>query len=185
IKAASEMEGWFGKPVSLAPPRKGGRTWRLVCRLGRSESLRLHVDSQEFPSHSVHPVVIQFPSLPQFVCESPSLDELMAEKVVAVTLRRYLGGRDLFDLWFHWLREDGREKKLPAIRQFLERKIRDRSLAREDFFRRLKGRLSSETPLLRAREEWRRYLPEAFQKESVENDIIARCRELPAIMEVR
>lgn len=181
IKAAGEIGKWFGKEATVTPPKAGGRTWRITCRLGRSEALRLHVDCQEYPAYSVYPIVVQFPSVPSFVFEAVGLEEIMAEKVIALAFRRYLGGRDLFDLWFHWLRFDDWISKLPEIRRLIGFKLKDRSLAREEFARRLEKRLSPGISLDRARAEWRRYLSSDFQKESVGQAVLESCRRLPGI----
>lgn len=181
VKAAGEIGNWFGKETTVTSPKGGGRTWRITCLLGRSEALRLHVDCQEYPAYSVHPVVVEFPSIQSFVFEAIGLDEIMAEKMIALAFRRYLGGRDLFDLWFHWLRLDDWTSKLPEIRKLIDFKLRDRSLARGEFLTLLKERLSTGLSLDRAREEWRRYLPSEFQKEGVQEAILESCRRLPGV----
>lgn len=179
MRAAAELERWLGSPIALTPPKAGGRTWRLTCRLGRAEALQLHVDSQPYPAQTTHPIIVQFPSIPPFVCEAIALDEIMAEKMLAVAYRRYLGGRDIFDLWFHWLRSDDWISRLAAIRDHLEKKLKDRSLSMPEFRRCLSGRLSPIGSLDRVREEWRRYLPSNFQRPSIEKTILAACERLP------
>lgn len=183
VKAASELEGWFACPVTLTPPKSGGRTWRLVVRLGRAESLSLHVDSQEYKVYRSQPIVIQYPSISSFVCEAMALDEILAEKVIAVAYRRYLGGRDLFDLWFHWLKDQGDSARWETIRGYLEEKLRERSLVYLEFFQKLKERLSRTAALERARSEWKRYLPADFQRPTVFEAILSSCRSLPGLLE--
>ncbi|MBI2339609.1 MAG: nucleotidyl transferase AbiEii/AbiGii toxin family protein [Deltaproteobacteria bacterium] len=178
IRARAELEGWFQSPVTLLAPERGGRTWRLTIRMGRAESVRLHIDSQKFAAHTSRPLVITYPSIPPFVCEALEIDEIMAEKIIAVACRRYLGGRDLFDLWFHWLRSEDWMSRSRLIFEFVERKMRERSLKGGEFWPLFKSRLSGEASLERARGEWRRYLPPDFQKPAVLNDIVARCRLL-------
>ena len=182
LKAKTELEGWFGSPVILRPPKTGGRTWRLTLRRGRSESLSLHVDSQPYRAYTMRPIVIEYPSIPPFVCEALELDEILSEKIVAVACRRYLGGRDLFDLWFHWLRSDAWADRKNSILELVTKKLRERSLKDDDFKRLLTTRLSENVSLNRARHEWKRYLPPDFQKATVFSEIVTRCRLLTEIV---
>lgn len=177
-RAAAELRGWFGKPVILHAPKETSRTWRLACRLSRSETLQLHVDSQPYRAYTSEPIVVSFPSIAPFVCEAMGVDEIMAEKIVALAFRRYLGGRDLFDLWFHWLRSDDWAARRGSISALLPKKLKERSLELSDFRRRLVERLSGKTPLDRAEDEWRRYLPPNFQKKTVAEEILAKTRRL-------
>lgn len=179
VKAAAELEGWFAASVILTPPKAEGRTWRLIVRLGRAESLRLHIDSQDDPAYTTQPIIMEYPSVPSFVVEAMSVDEIMAEKVMAVATRRYLGGRDLFDLWFHWLRTPEDVARRQTIRGYVEKKLKKRLLEYADFLRRLKERLSHTKMPERAQSEWKRYLPADFQKGSVFEAILSACRRLP------
>jgi predicted nucleotidyltransferase component of viral defense system len=183
VSAVAELEGWFASPVTLAAPKKDGRTWRLTVKLGRADSLRLHIDSQGFPAQSSQPLVIEYPSIPSFVVEALSLDEIMAEKVIAVAYRRYLGGRDLFDLWFHWLRSSEAPPARPtAIFNFIEKKLRDRGLSALNLRRRLAERLGDAPALARANAEWKRYLPRDFQTPGVLDAVISSCKRLPELI---
>ncbi len=177
-KAARELEGWFEHPVRLTPPRKGGRSWRLSCPFDRATSVQLHVDCQKERAYTTHPIVLKFPSLPSFICEAEALDEIMADKVIAVAFRRYLGGRDLFDLWFHWLRLDDWTVREGAILPLIRKKCKDRAILHENLARHLKERLSPKTSLDRARQEWRRYLPPEFHREGVEHDMLRSAQRL-------
>lgn len=178
VRAKAEIEGWFASPVDLLPPKKGLATWKLTVRLGRAESIALHVDSQPYKAYTSRPIVIQYPSLPSFVCSAVEVDEIMADKILEVAYRRYLGGRDLFDLWFHWLRSDTDAARRGAIFDLARRKARERKLDVNDVRDRLASRLSGKAPLERAREEWKRYLPPDFQRREVLEDILLRCRLL-------
>ena len=178
VKTRIELEGWFQSPVALVSPKAGARTWRLTARLGRAESIRLHVDSQSCKAHTSRPVVINYPSIPSFICEAIEVNEIMAEKIIAVAFRRYLGGRDLFDLWFHWLQADDWASRKAMILDLVDRKIRERSLRRTELAQVLKSRLSEKLVLQRAHEEWKRYLPPDFQRPSVLHDVVERCRRL-------
>ena len=180
-RARKELAGWVGREPLVTPPKEGKSTWRLTIRFGRAESIRLHIDSQRFQALTRHPIVIEYPGFSTIVVESLALSEIMAEKLIAVTMRKYLGGRDLFDLWFHWLRDGNHDMTAQAV-ELLARKLRDRKLARRDWHDALQRRLRKESSLDRAEEEWRRYLPQRFQKESVFSDIIEKCRTLPSLL---
>jgi hypothetical protein len=178
LRARAELERWLGAPVTARSPRAGGRTWRLTARFGRSESLSLHVDSQPFKAYSSRPLVIEFPSLPPLVFAALDLDEIMSEKLIAVARRRYLGGRDLFDLWFHWARSDAWEDRRAAVMDLLGRKLDERGISQKQVGASLRQRLSEGASLSRARDEWKRYLPVDFQKREVLDEIVSRCRLL-------
>ena len=178
-KAATELKNWFGSSVMLLPPKGNGRTWRMTCLLGRASAVRLNVDCQEYPAYTVHPIVLQFPSLSPFSFDAIELDEIMADKVIALAYRRYLGGRDLFDLWFHWLRLDDWSLRLPMIRQFIDRKLKDRSFSTAELHRLLQNRLSPKVAMERARTEWQRYLPADFQKKGIQEEMLKACGKLP------
>ena len=177
-RAARELEGWFGHPVRLTAPKKDGRTWRLSCPFDRATSAQLHVDCQTERAYTTHPIVLKFPSLPSFVFEAEGLDEIMADKVIAVAFRRYLGGRDLFDLWFHWLRLDDWTAREAAILPLIRKKCKDRSILHKNLVRHLNERLSPRASLERARQEWRRYLPSEFHREGVERDMLHSTQKL-------
>lgn len=180
-KGVLELEQWIGKKVILQAPRGTGRTWRLVCPLSRSETVSLHVDSQDQPALTSAPIVIQFPSLEPIVFETSSPHEIMADKVVALAERKYLGGRDLFDLWFHWLRKDDWQDFAPEIRNYYNQKIGGRKLDHAIVHQRLSERLMAPTSLARAESEWKRYLPPAFQRKDILDGIINACQKIPGI----
>ena len=178
-KAAEELEGWLDVKIILAPPKARGVTWVLTARMDGAAraNLRLHLDSQPYPAYSRAPMVIEFPGLTPFVVESISVPEIMADKLIAVAFRRYLGGRDLFDLWFHWLRHDKEPFESGGISALVLRKLSDRGLQKDDWARRFRARLMAKD-LDRARQEWRRYLPASFQGQAVQEDILSKVRAL-------
>ncbi len=182
MKARFEIEGWFGKPVILTAPKVGGQTWRMIVTLSPSESVRLHIDSQPFKAYTTRPLVIDQPPLSPFVCGTLELDEIMADKIIALACRNYLGGRDLFDLWFHWLRMETGKPRQKFILDLVKKKIRERKISLKELRRLLAERVGGKIVLARAREEWKRYLPADFQKVSILNEIVSRCRQLPEIV---
>lgn len=180
-RGGKELEAWFGVPARLTPPKVGKPTWRIVCTFGPAESVRLHVDSQKYPAHTRRPMIIRYPGISTFVIESLALEEIMAEKIVALAFRRYLGGRDLFDLWFHWLSEP-HNKMVEAVRGLLDHKLRERRIGNAALAGHLSRRLSTSPNLERARAEWKRYLPPNFQKPTIAEEIMERCRALPELL---
>ncbi len=179
--AKVEVGRFFNCEVRLTAPKQTGRTWRLVAPLESSDSLRLHIDTQPYPAQTVRPVIVRYPAIPAFVFGAARVEEIMADKVIAVALRRYLGGRDLFDLWFHWLSKTERGQITEQVQQHLQAKLKQRSLSAQDLLRKLSGRLTETPSLERARQEWERYLTTPFQKESVYQEIITACRNLKEI----
>ena len=178
-KAAREAGEWMGAPARLTPPKKGGRTWRLSCALSPSETVQLHIDSQPYRAHTVASIVISFPGLPSVVCRSLTVNEIMAEKILALAGRRYLSGRDLFDLWFHWLARPGADETGSEIRALAVRKMKERRLTVGVVRELLTSRLRPSMDLTRARQEWKRYLPASFQKSDVLNQIAEGALTIP------
>lgn len=176
--AVREAAQWLGTKVNLKPPKPGKRTWKIICSLSRSQSIRLHIDSQAYPAHTSRPLVIEFPSLSSFVCETLALQEILAEKVIALAFRKYAGGRDLFDLWFHWLRKPDWELQKDEILHLVKLKLKERKLSKIQFIQNLNQRLKKGPFSNRAKEEWQRYLPPEFQKESVFEDILNNNQKL-------
>lgn len=176
--AVREASQWLGTKGNLIPPKQGKRTWRIICSLSRSQSIRLHIDTQPYPAHTSRPMVIEFPSLASFVCEALTLTEILSEKIIALAFRKYLGGRDIFDLWFHWLRKPDLDLQENEILQLIKLKLKERGFSRTQFNQNLRQRLKRDPSLNRAREEWKRYLPPDFQKESIFEDILNSSQKL-------
>lgn len=177
-RTAAEVEKWLNIDVSIIFPKPNRMTWRLQGTISAAESFSVHVDSQPFKAHIMRPIVIEFPSIPSFVCEALSLNEIMAEKILALAFRNYLGGRDLFDLWFHWLRNDSWRESIDEILDLVRRKLKERKKNQILLEQHLKKKLVISPALDRACNEWERYLPHRFQKQSVYDDILERTRFL-------
>jgi len=181
-KSAAEAAAWLNASAKLMAPKPQGRTWRMTLRWGRADSLSLHVDSQVHPAYSSQAILLTYPSIPAFVCMTMGLDEILAEKMLAVAYRRYLGGRDLFDLWFHLSKEPDLKARLSRVEEYTRKKLRDRKLDRTDFEERLQERLSHPGSLTRARQEWARYLPTELQKPALFQSILTFVAKLPEVM---
>lgn len=181
-RSAREMKDWLGIPVKIQAPRQGKATWKLKGSLNPSQSIRLHVDTQSYPALTHFPALIRFPGISPFIVASVEIEEIMADKIIALARRRYLSGRDLFDLWFHWLKIPNREGHDQRVKNFLMRKLKQRGLAMKVFSDALESRLKNPA-LERSRLEWRRYLPAPFQKELVQKDILTHAGRLPEIIQ--
>ena len=176
--AAREASQWLGSDVRLQKPKMGKRTWKMICTLSPSQSVRLHIDTQPFVARTSRPIIIEFPSVASFVCETLTLEEILSEKILAFIFRNYLSGRDIFDLWFHWLRKSDWETQVPDILHLVQLKLPERKLSNLKFQKGLKNRLSAQMRLERARLEWQRYLPADFQKEKIFTDILTCLQKL-------
>lgn len=84
--------------------------WRIRYQAARAqESTSVSLEFAPYPAYTaqvaalVPPIVL--PGLPLVVVRAETLEEIMADKVVAVAGRSYIKGRDIFDLW--WLNQRG------------------------------------------------------------------------------
>lgn len=175
---AREAAQWLGAKIDLKPPKLEKRTWKIICSMSPSQVIQLHIDSQTYRAHTSRPIVIEFPSLTSFVCETLSLPEILSEKVIALAFRKYLGGRDLFDLWFHWLRKSDWISQRNEIFRLIKLKLSERKFSQREFNQNLTQRLKADSSLKRARDEWERYLPTDFQIESIFDDIFKSIQKL-------
>ena len=167
-KSVHEIEVWFQSKVVLSPPKKN--TWKLSLTLREhSRIIRLHIDSQKYPTHSYHPIIVSFPGIPAFVVPSVALEEILADKLIALAFRNYIGGRDVFDLWYHWFQGSRSQEKNKGVLSYLEKKKKDSGIDGDvikKICERLKGKISE-----RCRDEWDRYLPQNFRNEKLHQDI--------------
>lgn len=180
-RAAKEASQWLDARITLKEPKKGSRTWKMSCPINPAQTVRLHIDTQPFRAYTTRPIVIEFPSLTSFVCDALTIEEILAEKMLALAYRKYLGGRDLFDLWFHWLRRADWNNQSENIYHLMQLKLKERKLNPLHFQEKLKKRIFENVDLKRARLEWKRYLPNDFQKESIFKDIIECHHKLESL----
>ncbi|MBI2027684.1 MAG: nucleotidyl transferase AbiEii/AbiGii toxin family protein [Deltaproteobacteria bacterium] len=179
VKEASE---WLHAEIKLKEPKKNMRSWVITYSFNPAHIVRLHIDTQPYRAYTTRPIVIEFPSLTSFVCNALTLEEILAEKILALAFRKYLGGRDLFDLWFHWLRKSDWFTQESEIYPLVELKLKERKLDKKVFNQNIKTRLLTKPILNRARLEWNRYLPTEFQKESVFRDITDSNKKLLSLL---
>ena len=94
--------------------------WRIRYRAAREQdSTSVSLEFAPYPAYSVQRVVLAppmiLPGLPLIVVRAETLEEIMADKVIAVAGRRYIKGRDVFDLW--WLKQKGVKADPELIRK--------------------------------------------------------------------
>lgn len=169
-KAVIELEGILGATAAATPPKPGRRTWRIQCRVNKTLHALLHIDSQAYPPLTHHPIVAEYPGIAPFVVSSVELDEIMADKIVALAFRKNISGRDIFDLWYHWLRS-GKEIDA-AIKDMVARKLQMRTLEKKDILIALNTRMSHGITR-RVEEEWDRYLPSSLRDKALYNEMFA------------
>lgn len=175
-KSLPEIETWLHATARLAPPKENKSTWKIsVSWTDSNQSLRLHIDSQPYPAHSSHPVLLQFPAIPAFVIPSVQIEEIIADKLIALAFRPYVGGRDVFDLWYHWLQSNDWMDKTKTVLNFLQKKIKDRKIT-ENPIAKITTRLGTQVGT-RCRDEWDRYLPQGMRDEKLYRQIYSDVRQ--------
>lgn len=175
-KSLPEMETWLHAQARLTPPKAKKSTWKIsVGWKDSNQNIRLHIDSQPYPAHSSHLVLVNFPGIPVFLIPSVQIEEIMADKLIALASRPYVSGRDVFDLWYHWLQSTDWMDKTESVLNFLKKKIRDRKVA-EDPVSKITTRLGTQIAT-RCRDEWDRYLPQGMQDEKLYRQIYSDVQE--------
>ena len=167
-RAVIELQQWLGIKVKLIDPKPGKATFKIQCHYDRATTISLHVDSQPYPAITQHPVIVVYSTLPPLVCPSVTVPEIMADKLVAVAFRNYLSGRDLFDLWFHWLKDGIKQEMTVDIKKLLITKCQQRNISHAEWLGRLQARMSLKKQQTRLMQEWQRYLPQNFQSKTIQ-----------------
>ncbi|MDO8643352.1 MAG: nucleotidyl transferase AbiEii/AbiGii toxin family protein [bacterium] len=176
-KGAKELGGLLNCGVTLKAPKEDRITWVVTCRLSPTLSARLHVDSQPYKSLTQFPLMVEYPGQAPFVFPSVTLDEIMADKLVALAFRNNLSGRDIFDLWYHWLKGSDADLKRGAIQGAVEKKLRQRGLKVKTFLRNIREKMTDGVTK-RVQEEWGRYLPSGLDDPALHERIFETVKEL-------
>jgi predicted nucleotidyltransferase component of viral defense system len=183
MRSVRDIRESLNVSASLKIPVAGKRTYRITCNVNQAQAIRLHIDSQEYPAYTHRPMVIEFPSLTPFVVSAIELNEILADKVMAISGRRYVNGRDLFDIWFHWLRQSQAENSRETINKLVQKKRSDRKISMSIFQNGLRRLTRISVFRERIEEEWRRYLPPDFQSKILGMEILEKCQNLPSFFE--
>lgn len=131
--------------------------WKVYYQAARrQDSTSISLEFAPYPAYTDHVAVLAlpagFPALPLVVVRAETLEEIMADKIVAVAGRRYVKGRDIFDLW--WLMQKG----IDANMELVQKKWSDYDIQPE--------RLRQNLPAIRpatVRQELENFLPHRFR----------------------
>lgn len=170
--ASKELSKWLPGKIRITAPKNGKTTWRIRYAPEKGAASVLHVDSQPYPAHTRTPIVITYPGITPFVFNTPTLNEIMADKMLALVGRNYVGGRDIFDLWYHWLRKDNRDEMVGEIESFFQKKLHERKMGEVDVYGAARKRLSNGIGE-RMKDEWERYLPHDLKKQPLYDEIFS------------
>lgn len=175
-KSARELEGLLGAEVSLSHPKPNAVTWRLSCKVTEVLFAKLHVDSQGYSALTSSPIMIEYPGVAPFAFASVALEEIMADKLVALAFRKNLSGRDIFDLWYHWLKMQSFTDKSGAILEYVAQKLKMRKLKKEVFQKNISSKFEGAIPR-RVQEEWSRYLPASLKNAEFYKSVFAAVKD--------
>lgn len=165
-KTGRELEGLLDAQLSISPPKSGKNTWRISCKTRAGLSAKLHIDSQPYSALSDHPLMVEYDGIAPFVFASVKVDEIMADKLIALAFRKNISARDIFDLWYHWLKnEDARAHRRNTM-EFVGKKLKQRNLKKKDFLDNVRMRLAHGISK-RMESEWERYLPAGLKNRNL------------------
>ena len=131
--------------------------WKVYYQAARQQdSTSISLEFAPYPAYTDRVAVLTppagFPALPMVVVQAETLEEIMADKIAAVAGRRYVKGRDIFDLW--WLMQKGIGVNMDLVRK----KWSDYGIQPE----RLHQNLPAITPAT-VRQELENFLPHRFR----------------------
>ncbi len=151
-RACKEIEAFLRGKADLLS--HSYRSWRIIFTPDKGRnSISVHVDTQPYKSYSRKASIVKGHGIVHFVIPVMELNEIISEKVIALGTRNYLNGRDLFDIYYHV-----KECNLKEVFTLFTKKRFERGLERDGFIDKTINRLMGNN-LLRARDEWQRYLP--------------------------
>ena len=99
------------------------------------QRLRVHIELASIPSYNNHPRILAFPPFQPVVRVEDPL-EILADKVTALTLRPYIKGRDLWDIYYLTT-----ERNISIPWDLVYRKMQDYNSTESDFFEKMRGTL--------------------------------------------
>ncbi len=96
--------------------------WKVYYRAARQQdSTSISLEFAPYPAYTDHVAMLTppvgLPALPLVVVRAETLEEIMADKIAAIAGRRYVKGRDVFDLW--WLKRKGIEVDQDLVKKKL------------------------------------------------------------------
>ncbi len=145
--------------------------WKVYYRGDHSQdATSVSVEFAPYPAYTTRITPLRLPSslpaLPLVVVRAETEAEILADKVVAFAGRRYVKGRDVFDIW--WLRQRGIE----VDRDMVRRKLEDYGVHPERFRDNL-ARLSPD----RVRQELERFLSLRYRTQILQPDVLSAMVE--------
>lgn len=104
--------------------------WKLYYfSLDNKENTSVNIEFAKFPAYQVQLVPLNlpqgFPSAEFILLKAETPEELLCDKLVAFFGRKYLKGRDIFDLWYL------KTKNARFNKNLLQKKFRDYSVSKE------------------------------------------------------
>jgi len=141
--------------------------WKLYLQSARqSETTSVSLEFAPYPAYTSRMAVLSppegMPGLPLVVVRAETAEEIMADKVTAIAGRKYVKGRDVFDLW--WLKSRGIEVEAGMV----EKKLSDYGVPPE----RAKENLERLDPGA-VREEIEKFLPHRYRVQLCSEEAIA------------
>jgi len=152
--------------------------WRVYYQAAREpDSTSISLEFAPYPAYTDHAAVLRspvdLPALPLVVVRAEALEEIMADKVAAFLGRRYVKGRDVFDLW--WLKGKG----VAVDRELVRKKLADYGVRPE----RLRANLTALQPA-RIQQELENFLPLRYRVQLLQPDILeAMVTEVKGLLE--
>ncbi len=146
-------------------PHIGALQFDRGTNLGK-DATSVSVKFALYPVYTTHVTPLRLPSplpvLPLVVVRAETEAEILADKVAAFAGRRYVKGRDVFDIW--WLRQRGIEVDQDMVR----RKLEDYGVQPE----RSRDNLTRLRPD-RVRQELERFLPLRYRTQVLRPDVLS------------
>ncbi|MFQ6058988.1 MAG: nucleotidyl transferase AbiEii/AbiGii toxin family protein [Anaerolineae bacterium] len=152
--------------------------WKVHYRAARQQdSTSISLEFAPYPAYTDHVAVLtppaDLPALPLVVVRAEALEEIMADKITAIAGRRYVKGRDVFDLW--WLKRKG----IQVNRELVEKKLSDYEVQPE----RLHENLAAIEPVS-VRRELGNFLPHRYRVQLLQQAALeAMVAEVKVLLE--
>lgn len=171
-KVASSMEktgSLFEGNIQMSVQKESEELvrWKLSFEsLEGNENASMNLEFAKYPAYTSELLVLRVPkgylSIPMVLVKAESEEEILADKINAIASRKYLKGRDIFDVWL--LKSKGVQVDIEMV----EKKFRDYSSPRVKIEQRV---LQFDEE--RIRQDLENFLPrkyrEKFQKEGYLN----------------
>ncbi len=152
--------------------------WRVYYQAAREQdSTSVSLEFAPYPAYTDHVGVLRpplvLPALSLVVVRAETLEEILADKVVAFAGRHYVKGRDVFDLW--WLKNRG----IVVDRELVRKKLADYKVQPQ----KLRAHLAALHPD-RIRQELENFLPFRYRVQLFQPDALeAMIAEIKGLLE--